>query len=301
MDKGNLGFGYPLLYEFFSDVIVHIELTVMMRRGKVAEYKLCRLLFRRPLPNIHDIAHAVVDLAFFKVRQVGIQQSLIQCGFSPVVRYQKHIILIRRYHVRMNFCCSVRKGLNHLFLNLAGRLFLNMKICHRNGEIQHIRRLYIGNFFEHRHEFGNIEKLCKAGFGSVAGSGRVKLNRCHRFSESRSPCVKIGQSLFFERVILQIFLHGVEFYHRIADRCSRCKGYALSACDLIEIPALHIKVGGLLRFGLRDTRHIPHFCIRGEIFVKVCLIHKKPVNTELFKGHDIIFAAAVIELVQFQL
>ena len=29
-------------YEF-SDVIIHIELTVMMRRGKVAEYKLCRL------------------------------------------------------------------------------------------------------------------------------------------------------------------------------------------------------------------------------------------------------------------
>ena len=166
----------------------------------------------------------------------------------------------------MNFCCPVRKGLHHLFLNLAGRLFLNMKICPRNGEIQHIRRLYIGNFFEHRHEFGNIEKLCK-------------LNRRHRFAERRSPCVKIGQSLFFQRVILQILLHGIKFYHRIADRCSRCKGYALSACDFIEIPTLHIKVGGLLRFGLRDTCHIPHFCICGEVFVKVCLIHKKPINT----------------------
>ena len=72
MDKGNLGFGYPLLYEFFPDVIVHIELTVMMRRGKVAEYKLCGFLLRRPLPDIHDIANAMVDLAFFKVRQVGI-------------------------------------------------------------------------------------------------------------------------------------------------------------------------------------------------------------------------------------
>ena len=33
----------------------------------------------------------------------------------------------------------------------------------------------------------------------------------------------------------------------------------------------------------------------------MCLIHKKPVNAELFKGHDIILAAAVIEFVQFQL
>ena len=72
MDKGNLGFGYPLLYEFFPDVIVHIELAVMMRRGKVAEHKLCGFLLRRSLPNIHDIANAMVDLAFLKVRQVGI-------------------------------------------------------------------------------------------------------------------------------------------------------------------------------------------------------------------------------------
>ena len=176
-----------------------------------------------------------------------------------------------------------------------------MEVCFRNGEIQHIRRLYIGNFLEHRHEFGNIEKLCKPCFGSVAGSGRVKLNRCHRFPESRSPCVKIGQSLFFERVILQILLHGIKFHHRIADWCSRCKGYALSARDFVQIPTLHIEVGGLLRFGLRDTCHIPHFCICGEVFVKVCLIHKKPINTELFKGHDIILAAAIIELIQLQL
>ena len=148
----------------------------------------------------------------------------------------------------MNFCCSVRKGLHHLFLNLAGRLFFNMKICPRNGEIQHIRRLYIGNFFEHRHEFGNIEREERT-FIIV----RLFLRQQERFAGNTictqitnvRPCiqpVKIGQSLFFERVILQILLHGIKFYHRIADRRSRCKGYALSARDLIEIPALHIKV-----------------------------------------------------------
>ena len=53
--------------------------------------------------------------------------------------------------------------------------------------------------------------------------------------------------------------------------------------------ALCEHIRGLLRFGLCDARHVPHLCIQEKIFVKMALVHEKPVNAKLLKGHYIVF------------
>ena len=49
-------------------------------------------------------------------------------------------------------------------------------------------------------------------------------------------------------------------------------------------------------FGLGNTADIPHFCVKEKVFVKVCFVHKHSVNTDFFKGYNIVLAFLVIEL-----
>ena len=49
-------------------------------------------------------------------------------------------------------------------------------------------------------------------------------------------------------------------------------------------------------FGLGNTADIPHFCVKEKVFVKVCFVHKHSVNTDFFKGNNIVLAFLVIEL-----
>lgn len=75
----------------------------------------------------------------------------------------------------------------------------------------------------------------------------------------------------------------------------------MASGQLVQIAALHVEVAGLLRFRLADAAHIPHFRVSGQIFIVVGLINEKPVHAQFLKGHDVIFAALIVELIQFGL
>ena len=159
----------------------------------------------------------------------------------------------------MNFLCSFSERLHHFLLNLA-RLNLNdMIICFRHGQVQHIRRLNIRNLLEHGDQLGNIVESRKTCLCSVSRTLGSKLNRRYRLPISRSPRIKMKQVVIVKHVMLQVFLHRIKLNHRVGDRRSRCKNGSLILCDLIKISALHIKIGGFLRFCLRNARHVSHF------------------------------------------
>ena len=75
----------------------------------------------------------------------------------------------------------------------------------------------------------------------------------------------------------------------------------MPACHLVQIHTLHQHIAALLAFGLGYTRHIAHFGGDHRVLEVVCLVHHQAVHTELFKGHDIVLAALVVELVQLAL
>ena len=104
-----------------------------------------------------------------------------------------------------------------------------------------------------------------------------------------------------QRSVLEILLHGVHLHHAVGDGCAGSKHNASAAGQLVQIPALHIQVAGLHGLGLADVAHIPHFCKCGEVFIVMRLIDEDTVNAQLFKGHNIILAGLVIELVQLLL
>ena len=84
---------YSPLNEFISDVIINIEAAVILRCGKVAEHKLCRLFIRILFPNLVDVLNASVDLTSIIISKTNIDKSLIKCSLSSVVCDEKHIVL----------------------------------------------------------------------------------------------------------------------------------------------------------------------------------------------------------------
>ena len=71
--------------------------------------------------------------------------------------------------------------------------------------------------------------------------------------------------------------------------------------DLVDIPALEQHIRGLLGIGGGKPRHIPHFCVKEQILKTVRLVHIEPVYAELFKGHNVVLAGGVVELLQLGL
>ena len=93
---------------------------------------------------------------------------------------------------------------------------------------------------------------------------------------------------------MQVAHHGVKFHHRIADRGAGGKDHAAPAGDFIQIPALRKHIGRFLRFGLADSRHIPHFCCQKQVFESVGFVHKQLIDAQFLKGNHIILATLVI-------
>ena len=170
-----------------------------------------------------------------------------------------------------------------------------MKICLWNWQLQHIRSLNICHLLERSHQFRQIEELCKPCFCPVAAALRGKLNSCDGFPEVTGPVIKMNQAHFLQGAVLEIPLDRIKFHHAVADGGAGGKDDAPSFGDLVQIPALHEKVGRLLRFGLGNAAHIPHFSRQKEVLKIMALIHKYPVNTQFFKSHKVVLAALVIE------
>ena len=169
------------------------------------------------------------------------------------------------------------------------------------GEIEHIRSLNVRHFLEHTHQLWEIVELGKPGLGPVARSLRGQLNGCHRFTEGGGPGVKVKQIVPLQGVVLEVFLHGIHLHHGVGDGGAGGEHNAMASSQLVQVAALHIEVAGLLGFRLTDAAHIPHFRVSGQIFVIMCFVHKETIHTQLLKGHDVIFAALVVELIQLGL
>ena len=170
-----------------------------------------------------------------------------------------------------------------------------------HGEIEHISRLNICDFFEHTHQFRQIVELGKPGLGPVAGALRGQLYGGHCLAKGGGPGIKMQKIIPLQGIVLEVFLHGIHLHHGVGDRGAGGKDHATAPGQLIQVAALHVEVAGLLCFRLADAAHITHFRVSGQIFVIMCLVDEKPVHTQLLKGHDVIFAALVVELIQLGL
>ena len=170
---------------------------------------------------------------------------------------------------------------------------MEVGLWHR--QFQHICCLNIRHLLESGHQFGQVEELGKPRFSTVAAALRRQLNGGDGFSKVTGPIVKVDQAHLLEGIILQIPLDRVKLHHTVADGCAGGKDDTPAPGDLVQIPALHKEVRGLLRFGLGDAAHIPHFGRQKEVLEIMALVHEYPVNPQFLKGHKVVLAALIVE------
>ena len=161
-----------------------------------------------------------------------------------------------------------------------------------------IRRFDVGDLFEQIHQFGQVEKLCKARPCPVAGSLRGKLQRGGGFTKAACPAIEVAHTHLLQPVMLQIALDGIKLCHGVGNRGAGGKHHAAPAGQLIHVAALGEHIRGFLRIGGGKPCHVAHLCIEEKIFIIVRLVHKHPVYAELFKVNHIILAVAGLQLFQ---
>ena len=187
------------------------------------------------------------------------------CGGDTLLRVAahnfEHIVHIRADRTAVYLGRSFREGFHHVLLDLRGFGGDGVVRNLRRGQVELIRRFDVGDLFEQVHQFGQVEKLCKARPCPVAGALRGKLQRGGGFTKAACPAIKVAHTHLLQPVMLQIALDGVKLGHGVADRGAGGKDHTSVSGDLIHIAALGKHIGGFLRVRCGKTSHIPHFCV----------------------------------------
>ena len=266
--------------------------------AQIAKHQLGQFVRLTFVPDAVDVIHTHIDLAGRVIRQIGIDDALVESQLSSVRGDAEHIVHAGIHRTGMDFGSALGQLLHHRLLNLC-------RLCHhividslRHRKVKLVRCLDIGHFFEQSHQLRQIEELGKARSGTVAGTFRCQLNRRRSFTEGGSPAVKMSQTFLLKRVMLEIAHHGVKLGHGIADGRTRCEHHSLAAGQLIDVAAFQQHIRRFLRIRCRESGHISHLCIEKQVLEGVCLVHIEPVNAQFLKGNDIILSSGFQQFFQ---
>ena len=267
-------------------------------RRNVAKHKLCQFFLLAVAPVLENVRHALIDLGGFLVGEHWIDDALVKPQLASVRGDFEHIVHIRADRTAVYLGRSFREGFHHVLLDLRGfggdGVIRNL----RRGQVELIRRFDVGDLFEQIHQFGQVEKLCKARPCPVAGSLRGKLQRGGGFTKAACPAIEVAHTHLLQPVMLQIALDGIKLCHGVGNRGAGGKHHAAPAGQLIHVAALGEHIRGFLRIGGGKPCHIAHLRIEEKIFIIVRLVHKHPVYAKLFKVNHIILAVAGLQLFQ---
>ena len=177
---------------FSVHVLDHLK-ALALWRGQITEYKLCRTVFFSLFPDLINVLDTQIDLAPLIVGSIGVHKALVKCQFSAIVGNKQHIVLKGFHDPRVYLCRALGKLLHRCLLVFAWGCLFDVVDRLGYGEIEHIRRLHVGNLTEHGHQLGDIEKLCKPCFRAVAASVGRELDCRHCFPKGGCPFVKVGK------------------------------------------------------------------------------------------------------------
>ena len=197
-------------------------------------------------------------------------------------------------HLRRTF----RQRCHHFFLDFGRLHHHRFKVYLRNRKIQLVAGLDIRHFLEHGHKLRQVEELRKPCPCPVAGSLRGQFNGRRGLPEGGSPAVKVRQAFLLQCPVLEIAHDRIQLGHGVADRRAGCKHHALSAGDLVHIPAFHKHIRGFLRLRSGQTCHVSHLRVKEQVLKGMALIHIQPVYTQLLKGDHIVLPVSVDQFIQ---
>ena len=187
MNEGNLIGGHPLGDELLPDVLVDgkgrfrlgqrhrllkgVKRGIVQRLGRlfgrsclgcgnITEHQLGQLVGLAVPPDLHDIAHTLIDLGAGFVRQRLIDNTLVQAQLAAIRCDLEHIILGGVHRAAVYQGGTLRESLHH-FLLLLGGLGHDVVIFHlRCGQVELIGGFDVRHLFEKVHQLRKIEKTC---------------------------------------------------------------------------------------------------------------------------------------------
>ena len=245
---------------------------------------------RRPRQMLHDtLPTHCIDLGAGFIRQQLVDDTLVQAQLAAVRCDFEHIVLGGVHRAAVYQGGTLGECLHH-FLLLLGGLGHDVVVLHlRRGQVKLIGGFDVRHLFEKVHQLREIEKLGEAGARSVAGALRGQLQRRHSLTKARCPAVKMGHVQFLQAVILEVPLHGVKLSHTVRHRSTGGKDNAPASGNLIHVATLGEHITGLLWASAGgEARHIPHFGVKKQVLVVVCLVHKQPIHAQLLESHHIV-------------
>ena len=156
------------------------------------------------------------------------------------------------------------------------------------GQVEHFRRLHVGEGAEHLLQLGQVRELGKAAARPERLAVRGDLHRVHHFPEGRGPRVKMVDAALGEPAGVEIALDVVHLDHRIAHRRARGEGHAVPGVLLVEIAAFHVEVEGALRATGLDAGDALHFRRRLQVLEIVAFIDEDVVDAQLVEDQAVI-------------
>ena len=183
--------------------------------GKVAEHELCQLIRLPVLPDAVDVVHAAIDLAVRVVRQVRVDDALIEAQLAPIRGDFEHIVLACVHAPRVNFCGALGQLLHHLLLQRRGLCDLGVVDCVGRGKVKLVGGLDVRRLPEQVHQLRQVKELGKPRPRPVACPLRRKLDGGGGFPKGGGPAIEVGQAVALEHIVLQIPHHGIQFRHGI--------------------------------------------------------------------------------------
>ena len=173
VDELNFTFRHPGGDQFLANIIVDIKVAIVLWCREVAEQKLRQLLLLAIRPDLQHVPNTGVQLAVGVVRQDGVHQANIQTDLSAIVGDAQHIVLGRIHRAGVDFRSASAQLLHHFFLNLGRFRYHGFKLCIRHRQMKLIAGFNVGNLFEHRHQFREVEKLRKSSARTIARTLRA--------------------------------------------------------------------------------------------------------------------------------
>ena len=298
---------YTLGDQLIPNIVIRTETTAVLacRRGccKVAEDKLCAFGRLAAFPCIEHIFHDHIELAARIVQQGRVSQPLIERELASVIGDSEHIVLVGCDCTAAHAVSAFAEFLHHGLLCRC-RLCLYIVVFHfRPRQGQSICGLDVRSLSPEIDKLRQITKFRKTGLCAITCTLWGQLHRCDRFTEVGRPTVKVGHIDTFQRIVLKIAHHRVQLGHGVGNRRAGRKAYAMIISFLVQIFALSEHIFTFLRCACVDTADIAHFCKQSEVLKFVRFIDKQSVNTEFFKGDNIVFFLCIHQLFQtgFQL
>ena len=154
VDERHLALGHAARHELAAQIVVHVEGPVALRGGEVAEHELGEPFLGAVAPYAQHVLAASVHLAALEVGQRGVGEALVEGYLAAVVGDEEHVVLLGGHTARPHRLGALGEPRHQLALD-GGGLHRHVAQMHLGrGKRQRVRRLHVGDLFEHGHELG---------------------------------------------------------------------------------------------------------------------------------------------------